>query len=75
MVRELSIPIYGVLGAIRFLSGWFIIVVLDRQLAGKIEDKEVYLVTKTAAYAIPRSVYINDEEVCFLSSSSPLFLF
>ena len=75
LVRELSIPIYGVLGAIRFLTGWFIIVVLDRQLVGRIEDKEVFLVTKTAVYPIPRCLYTNDEEVLTLSSLFSLLSF
>jgi phosphatidylinositol 4-phosphatase len=63
-VREYQVPIFGVLGVIQFLSGWFVIVITERQPVGVLENSEIYHATKFNIYPIPAQDTITEDEVC-----------
>ena len=65
--------IFGVMGVIELLSGWFIILVTERELIGKIGDHEIYKVKKTSIQEIPNHVQLNEEEVFNLFTEKNFF--
>ena len=60
---ENRVEIYGIMGVIEFLSGWFIIFVTEREFIGKLGEHEIYKVKKTSIQEIPNHIQITEEEV------------